>query len=129
MNGKINNQIAPEVTTANAPQPLDKVSKSQTPIQRDDIQSTTEKNARQQLPDDPVQAKKVVEDSIDYIDKYLKDILVDFKYEVDEKTNDIVIKIFEKGTDKLIRQIPPEAILKLKQRINDLLGIIYDEVY
>jgi len=49
------------------------------------------------------------------------------KYEIDDKTDELIIKIFEKGTDKLIRQIPPEEFLRLKERINDLLGIIYDE--
>jgi flagellar protein FlaG len=130
MNGKINTQIASEVAAANSPQPLGKVSKTQTPVQKDNIQPTTEKvNARQQLPEDPAKVKEIVKDSINYIDKFLQELQVDLKYEVDEKTDDIIIKIFEKGTDNLIRQVPPEAILKLKQRISDLLGIIYDEVY
>jgi len=83
--------------------------------------------ARKQIKDDPEKVKEIVADTVDFFNKFVKEVQVDLRYDVDEATNDIVIRIFEKGTDKLIRQIPPEAILNLKQRINDLLGIIYDE--
>ena len=83
--------------------------------------------ARKLMKDDPEKVKEIVADTVDFFNKFVKEVQVDLRYDVDEATNDIVIRIFEKGTDKLIRQIPPEAILNLKQRINDLLGIIYDE--
>jgi flagellar protein FlaG len=84
--------------------------------------------AKKQLRDDPEKAKEIVADTVDFFNKFVKEVQVDLRYEVDDKTDEIVIKLFERGTDKLIRQIPPEAILNLKQRISDLLGIIYDKM-
>jgi flagellar protein FlaG len=83
--------------------------------------------ARKQLKDDPEKAKEIVADTVDFFNKFVREVQVDLRYNIDDKTGEIVIKLFEKGTDKLIRQIPPEGILNLKQRINDLLGIIYDK--
>ncbi|MCP4581757.1 MAG: flagellar protein FlaG [candidate division Zixibacteria bacterium] len=70
---------------------------------------------------------KEAKEAVDFVNKFVKDVQVDLKYAIDEATNEVVIQIYEKGTDKMIRQIPPEAIMHLKERINDLLGIIYDE--
>jgi len=83
--------------------------------------------AKKQMKDDPEKAKEMVADTVDFFNKFVKEVQVDLRYEIDDETDEIVIMLFEKGTDKLIRQIPPEAILNLKQRINDLLGIIYDK--
>jgi flagellar protein FlaG len=83
--------------------------------------------APKQKVDDTDKVKEIAKETVDYFNKFVKEVQVDLRYEVDDKTNEVVIQIFEKGTDKLIRQIPPDAILQLKQRISDLLGIIYDE--
>ena len=83
--------------------------------------------AQKQKVDDTEKVKEIAKETVDYFNKFVKEVQVDLRYAVDDKTNEVVIQIFEKGTDKLIRQIPPDEILRLKQRINDLLGIIYDE--
>ncbi len=38
-----------------------------------------------------------------------------------------VIKVVEKETGDLIRQIPPEEMLDLAVRMNELVGILFDE--
>jgi len=55
----------------------------------------------------------------------MHDIALD--YYVDEGTKDIVIRVIEKPSDRVIRQIPPDAILKLKGHIKEMLGMIYDQ--
>ncbi len=48
-------------------------------------------------------------------------------YSVDERTEDIVIKVVEMPSEKVIRQIPPDAILSLRGRLQEILGVIFDE--
>lgn len=84
-------------------------------------------SVKQKLAEDPEKVKELVKETADFFKQFVKDVQVDLRYEIDDKTNEVIVKFYEKGTDKLIRQVPPEAILNLKQRINDLLGIIYDE--
>lgn len=83
--------------------------------------------AGQKIADNPDKTKELVKDTAEFFKQFVKDVQVDLRYEVDDKTNEVIVKFYEKGTDKLIRQVPPEAIVNLKQRIRDLLGIIYDE--
>lgn len=42
-------------------------------------------------------------------------------------TNDIVVQVKDRRNDKLIRQFPSEELLKLKAKLEDLAGILFDE--
>lgn len=42
-------------------------------------------------------------------------------------TNDIVVQVKDRRNDKLIRQFPSEELLKLQARLEDLVGILFDE--
>ena len=112
------------------------VDKAKAPVRRDNTLIQAENAAakpvepeasKARAKEDVGKTKEMVKETVDYFNKFVTELQVDLRYEVDDKTSEVIIKFFEKGTDKLIRQIPPEAILNLKQRINDLLGIIYDE--
>ncbi|GAB4318468.1 MAG: hypothetical protein Kow0074_07690 [Candidatus Zixiibacteriota bacterium] len=51
---------------------------------------------------------------------------VSVRYRIDEHTNDLVISLVDTETDKVLRQMPPEAILKMRQRLEELLGVLFD---
>ncbi len=51
---------------------------------------------------------------------------VSVRYRIDEHTNDLVISLVNSNTDEVIRQMPPEAILKMRQRLEELLGVLFD---
>ena len=49
------------------------------------------------------------------------------EYSYDEPTRRVSIKVYDKDTDKLIREVPPEKSLEVLQKIWELAGIIVDE--
>ncbi|MBD3233580.1 MAG: hypothetical protein GF315_07630 [candidate division Zixibacteria bacterium] len=51
---------------------------------------------------------------------------IDLRWQFDDKTNSIVIKFVERESNRLIRQVPPEEVLRLREHINEILGMIYD---
>lgn len=51
---------------------------------------------------------------------------ISLRYSVDKQANSVVIRVMEADTEKLIRQVPPEAILSLKRYMRSLLGEIFD---
>jgi len=67
--------------------------------------------------------QKIIEEikrKLDYLNKYLK-------IEIDKELEIPVVKIVEKDTNKVIRQIPPEYLLELMKRIDEMLGILINE--
>lgn len=45
----------------------------------------------------------------------------------DEQSGIKVVKIIEKNTDKVIRQIPSEAVLKIARYLDEIAGLLYNE--
>ncbi len=57
---------------------------------------------------------------LDYLNKYLK-------IEIDNQLEIPVVKIIERDTNRVIRQIPPEYLLDLMKRIDMMLGVLLNE--
>ena len=49
------------------------------------------------------------------------------KIEIDKDTGIKVAKIIDKETKEVIRQIPPEAILKIVKYLNEVTGLLFNE--
>lgn len=50
-----------------------------------------------------------------------------FEFKVHERTGRIMVKLIDKESDEVIKEIPPEKILDLVASIWDLVGILVDE--
>ncbi|RMH54939.1 MAG: flagellar protein FlaG [Candidatus Hydrogenedentota bacterium] len=48
----------------------------------------------------------------------------DLSFSVDDKTGDIVIKVMD-GQGEVIRSIPSEDVLKLKESLNSMAGLLF----
>ncbi len=45
-------------------------------------------------------------------------------FELDKETGKTILKIIDSQTNEVIRQIPPEELLRISKRISELLGLI-----
>lgn len=52
---------------------------------------------------------------------------VGFEYFIDKDTNREVVKIIDRRTNEVIRQYPPEEILNMLKRMDEMLGFFVDE--
>ena len=67
-------------------------------------------------------------------DEYLKDIITissifnrKLKFFVNHNTNQVVVKVIDGETDKVIKEIPPEALQRLHSRMREAIGLLIDE--
>lgn len=63
---------------------------------------------------------KEIARKLDYLSKYLR-------IDIDDQLEIPVVKILEKDTNRLIRQIPPDYLLELMKRIDEMLGVLINE--
>jgi flagellar protein FlaG len=49
-------------------------------------------------------------------------------FRVDQTNNDIQVLVIDRQTDEVIREIPPDEFLKLAQKIEETLGLVFDTV-
>ncbi len=45
----------------------------------------------------------------------------------DKGSDSIVVQISERNTGEVIRQVPPEEVLDLKKKLEDLVGLLFDQ--
>jgi flagellar protein FlaG len=46
---------------------------------------------------------------------------------IDQDSDKIVVKVVNKATEKVIREIPSEEFLEFSERMHDFLGVLFDE--
>lgn len=75
--------------------------------------------------------RKLSRQEMDALAKELNDVMriisTKLSFTVDRVTNKTVVKVLDADTQELIRQIPPEEMLRVAARITELLGVLYDE--
>jgi flagellar protein FlaG len=54
--------------------------------------------------------------------------LYSVRFEQNKETNDLVVKVVDSETDEVVRQIPPEELMKLSKRLKELKGNLVDTV-
>ncbi len=52
---------------------------------------------------------------------------VELKFNKDDKTGQTYIKIVDKETGDVIREIPPEEVRKLAEKLDEMVGILFDK--
>ena len=76
-------------------------------------------------------AAKKSEVSQEFLDTLEKDIEmihnVGLEFSVHRSTGRTVIKVINKDTGRLIREVPPERVLNLAAKLDEMMGILFDK--
>ena len=89
------------------------------------------KDAKKQSPDqlqsEDLESKQVQpEELLQQIKALTEDGLYSVRFENDNEANELIVKVVDNETEEVIRQIPPEELLHLTQRLTDLRGNLVD---
>jgi len=48
-------------------------------------------------------------------------------FHVNEETNQVIVRIVDSDSGEVIKQVPPDALLRLHARIQEAVGLLFDE--
>jgi flagellar protein FlaG len=68
------------------------------------------------------------EEILDKIKEISEDGLYSVRFEKNEEIDELVVKLVDRQTDEVIRQIPPEAILGVKANLQEFAGNIVNQM-
>ncbi|MCL2792799.1 MAG: flagellar protein FlaG [Spirochaetaceae bacterium] len=78
--------------------------------------------------------QRTVAISKEEMDRHIRRILQDaslfnrdLRYSINRETNEVIVKVVDKTTDKVIKEIPPEALQRLQIGLKRQLGLLIDE--
>lgn len=89
--------------------------------------SNNQREVQNQANENRKVAKSTIDSTISETNSKIKMSNTQLKYHIDEETQRISIKIIDKDTDKVIREVPPEETLEAIKKIWEIAGIIVDE--
>ena len=49
------------------------------------------------------------------------------QFEVDHNSNEVIVKVIDKDTDKVIKELPPEELQRLHRNLKETIGFLFDE--
>ncbi|MBW1980180.1 MAG: flagellar protein FlaG [Deltaproteobacteria bacterium] len=67
-----------------------------------------------------------VEELVAKIQEYVDSLAVELKFQVHDKTGVLMVKVIKEETGEVIREVPPEQLLDLAARIDEMIGALLD---
>jgi flagellar protein FlaG len=68
-----------------------------------------------------------IESTLEDIEKISLAFNKKLKFMVDHQSHEVTVKVIDRETDKVIRELPPEELQRLHGKIREALGILFDE--
>ncbi|MGM0640369.1 MAG: flagellar protein FlaG [Thermotogota bacterium] len=87
----------------------------------------TFQNANEEKENKNVDMEKITDVLKNKLDRIQKLFTGEARFEVNNEADMVVVKIIDKESEEVLRQIPSEASIKLAKALNDLEGILFDE--
>ena len=103
------------------------------PVQRSESSAAALGGRTSERPDphktvDLRQMREEIREAVDRLNEQMRKESRNLAFSVDEKVNQTIITIKNAQTGEVVRQIPDEALLHVAHSIEDMKGLLYDEV-
>ena len=99
---------------------------SETIAQASTVRNREVARAQKTLQKETRSAEEIHKD-LDAINVQLSILNRSIQFSIDDSTDDIVVSVVDKESGKVIRQLPPESILRLREHMKEISGLIFEE--
>lgn len=113
---------SPETIMGLAPGVLDQNRKPPTGAQKATIKGEKEESAKVRE-----EARSKIENIAQAMDNYVKSIQRDLEIRVDGATGKVIVKVLYKESGEVLREIPPEEMLNLAAKMEEMTGALFNK--
>jgi flagellar protein FlaG len=69
-----------------------------------------------------------IKELADTLNEYMDDLQTDLGFSIHEKLNhQVIVEIKNRNTDELVKQIPAEELVTIKEKMSELTGLLFDK--
>lgn len=72
--------------------------------------------------------KEELEQAVKTLNNTMKDYQTELRFEMHEKSGEIMVKVISREDGSVIREIPPEKVLEMVGYFKKILGIMVDKL-
>ena len=73
------------------------------------------------------QEQEPLENVVSNLNQLVRDLHRELQFSVDDESGDTVVKVIDSKTDEVLRQIPSEEVMRLRQRLEEAAGVIFQD--
>lgn len=63
---------------------------------------------------------------INEVQSYVEDLNIQLDFSFQDNTGDLIVKVLDRDTGDVIRQIPPDDLVQLREKLKELRGVLFD---
>ena len=93
----------------------------------DEKLQTLSKNLREHSQQESEETKEMLEDIRQSLNVTLEPINIKLDFSENEDIEEMVVEVMNRETEEIIRQIPPEAMIHMAKRMEEMTGLLVDE--
>ena len=97
------------------------VTNGQQPVRVEEPRTTTQ-DARAKA-----QQHENLESMVSGLNDLVHELHRELQFSLDDESGEVVIKVIDRETDTVVRQLPPEEVLKLRKRLQEAAGVIFQD--
>lgn len=71
--------------------------------------------------------EKPLEEMVSDLNALVRNMHRELRFSVDEDSGETVIKVIDRETDEVVRQIPSEELMRLRKRLEEAAGVIFQD--
>ena len=118
-------ETAPETVTADTTtvSKLKQVASSSASTNR--AESRVSEQNREDTGNQAKLTREEVEDMVEALEDFANTVQTRLNFTIDDGTKDVVVKIMDKETNEVIKQFPAEEMLELREKMQDLSGLLF----
>ena len=101
---------------------------SVTPASRPEAAVQAEQEARRaREAEEAAKDTEPLEEVVSEMNNLVREMHRELRFSVDDDSGDTVIKVIDRQTDEVVRQIPSEELMHLRKRLQEAAGVIFED--
>ena len=73
------------------------------------------------------EANESIDGVVSDLNKLVRDLQRELQFSVDRESGETVIKVVDRETDEVLRQIPSDEVMRLRKRLEEAAGVIFHD--
>ena len=94
-------------------------------VEHVEIQQDTTQKAQNET--NKAETSEKLSHAVEKLNTHMEELGTNITFGYNEKINSMFVSVFEKDSQKLLRKIPSESVMKLAETMRDFIGAIFDE--
>ena len=97
-------------------------------VEREDpVKAEAAKAEQAKANEKAAQEAEPLEDVVSNLNELVRNLQRELRFTVDEESGETVVKVIDRETDVVVRQIPSEELLRLRKRLEEATGVIFHD--